>query len=36
MSQDLLALPRWRGGFTLAFAFTLAGERRFSKAALEP
>jgi hypothetical protein len=35
-SQDLLALPRWRGGFTLALDFTLAGERRFSKAALEP
>jgi hypothetical protein len=36
MSQELLSLPRWRGGFTLALDFTLAGERRFSKAALEP
>ncbi len=36
MSEELLALPRWRGGFTLALDFTLAGERRFSKAAFEP
>lgn len=35
-NQNLLSLPRWRGGFTLGLDFTLAGERRFSKAALEP
>jgi hypothetical protein len=28
-------LPRVRGGFTLALDFTVAGERRFSKAAFE-
>ena len=36
VSRPLLALPRLRPGFTLALDFTLAGERRFSKAALEP
>lgn len=35
MSHDVLALPRVRGGFTLALDFTVAGERRFSKAAFE-
>jgi hypothetical protein len=32
----VLQLPRLRGGFTLALSFTAAGERRFSKAGLEP
>ena len=32
----VLELPRLRGGFTLALSFTAAGERRFSKAGLEP
>jgi hypothetical protein len=32
----ILQLPRLRGGFTLALSFTAAGERRFSKAGLEP
>jgi hypothetical protein len=35
MTHDVLALPRVRGGFTLALDFTVAGERRFSKAAFE-
>ena len=35
-SEPLLTLPRLRGGFTLALDFTVAGERRFSKAAREP
>jgi hypothetical protein len=35
-THPILALPRLRGGFTLALDFTLAGEKRFSKAALEP
>ena len=32
----LLQLPRLRGGFTVGLSFTAAGERRFSKARLEP
>ena len=32
----VLELPRLRGAFTLALSFTAAGERRFSKAGLEP
>lgn len=36
MSESLLQLPRWRGGFTLALSFTAAGERRFAGAKLEP
>lgn len=35
-TRPILTLPRLRGGFTLALDFTLAGERRFSKAAMEP
>jgi hypothetical protein len=35
-SLPVLPLPRLRGGFTLALSFTVAGERRFSKARLEP
>lgn len=35
-NQVLLQLPRLRGSFTLALSFTAAGERRFSKAGLEP
>jgi hypothetical protein len=35
MSEPILQLPRVRGGFTLALAFTAAGERRFAKAGLE-
>jgi hypothetical protein len=34
--RPILQLPRVRGGFTLALSFTAAGERRFSKAGLEP
>ena len=35
-SLPVLQLPRLRGGFTLALSFTAAGERRFSRAGLEP
>jgi len=35
-STPILQLPRLRGAFTLALSFTAAGERRFSKAGLEP
>jgi hypothetical protein len=35
-SLPVLQLPRLRAGFTLALSFTAAGERRFSKARLEP
>jgi hypothetical protein len=35
-TRPLLQLPRLRGGFTLALSFTVAGERRFSKAGFEP
>jgi hypothetical protein len=34
-SMPLLALPRLRGGFTLALSLTAAGERRFEKGNLE-
>jgi hypothetical protein len=34
--RPLLQLPRLRAGFTLALSFTAAGQRRFSKAGLEP
>jgi hypothetical protein len=34
-TRQLLQLPRVRGGFTLALSFTVAGERRFSKAGFE-
>lgn len=34
-SHALLALPRLRGGFTLALSFTAAGARRFSPSAVE-
>jgi hypothetical protein len=36
VSRPILQLPRLRGGFSLALSFTAAGERRFSKARLEP
>jgi hypothetical protein len=35
-SWPVLLLPRLRGGLTLALSFTVAGERRFSKAGFEP
>ena len=34
-THTILALPRLRGGFTLALSFTAAGEGRFSKSELE-
>lgn len=34
--EELLKLPRLRGGFTLALSFTAAGERRFPQAGREP
>ncbi len=34
-THPILQLPRLRGGFTLALAFTAAGQRRFSKVGLE-
>jgi hypothetical protein len=36
ITESILRLPRVRGGFTLALSFTAAGERRFSKADVEP
>lgn len=35
-SRTLLALPRLRGGFSLALSFAVAGVRRFSPQATEP
>lgn len=35
-TMPVLQLPRVRGGFTLALSFTAAGERRFSRAGVEP
>jgi hypothetical protein len=34
-SEVVLALPRWRAGFTLALSFTAAGARRFAPEVLE-
>jgi hypothetical protein len=36
VNEPILRLPRVRGAFTLALSFTAAGERRFSKADVEP
>lgn len=35
ITHPILQLPRWRGGFTLALSFTVAGERRFAKGGVE-